>query len=151
MPEEMLSPHFSLRELTRSDTADAMGNPNTPTPDHMANMRNALCPGLERIRALPKVGGRPVTVESAYRNPVVNAAVGGVPNSDHALGYAADIQVDGLSDYELACAIRDSDIEFDQLIREDGRTIHVSFHPRMRRQVLRQRGGPGSAVTVGLE
>lgn len=144
-----LSEHFSLRELTRSDAADRLGDPNQPTPEHLANLRDVLCPGLERVRTI--CGNRPIRIESAYRNPRVNAAVRGVPNSDHALGYAADIQIDGVDDLVVAKAIRDSDLQFDQLIREIGRTVHISFHPRMRRQVMRQPGGPGTQCFWGLE
>ncbi len=144
-----MTPHFKLDEFTRSDTAARMGNANTPRPEHLPNLQ-ALAEFLEKVKALPKIAGRPVVIESAYRNPEVNAAVGGVPNSDHCLGLAADIEVPGLSDLAVAEAIRDSELDFDQLIREDGRTVHVSINPRMRRQVLRQPGGPGSPVYAGL-
>lgn len=144
-----LSEHFSLRELTRSDKADELGDPNTPTAEHLRTMQTVLAPGLEQVRAI--CGNRPIRIESGYRNPRVNKAVGGVPNSDHALGYAADIQIDGVDDLVVAKAIRDSDLKFDQLIREIGRTVHISFHPRMRRQVMRQPGGPGTPCFEGLE
>jgi putative chitinase len=142
-----LSEHFTLEELCHSDTAKSLGIDNTPTPAHLANLKH-LAERLEEVRAL---FGRPVTIESGYRNPEVNARVGGVADSDHAQGHAADIQVDGITDLEVAKRIRDSGIKFDQLIREDGRTVHISFSPRMRGHVLRQPGGPGSIVHVGLE
>lgn len=113
----------------------------------MANLKR-LAEQLEKVRAL---FGKPITIESGYRNPAVNAAVGGEPASDHAQGHAADIQVDGVSDLDVARAICDSGIKFDQLIREGGRTVHISFAPRMRQQVLRQPGGPYSPVYNGLE
>jgi len=146
-----LTPHFSLAEFTRSDTARIYGLSNAPRPEHLANLR-ILASFLEQVRALPEVGNRPVTIESAYRSPEVNAHpdVGGVPTSDHCKGLAADIEVAGMSDLDLAIAIRDSSLKFDQLIREDGRTIHVSINPRMRRQVLRQPGKAGTAVYDGL-
>ena len=81
----------------------------------------------------------------------MNAAVGGVPNSAHALGDAADFHVDGVTDLAAATAIRDSALKFDQLILEKNRCVHISFHPDMRRQVLRQPGGPGSRAFEGLE
>lgn len=146
-----LSPHFTLAEFTRSDTAKKYGISNAPRPEHLENLKK-LAAWLERFRALPRIS-RPVVIESAYRSPEVNAHpdVGGVPNSDHCLGLAADIEVPGISDLEVAEIIRDSEFEFDQLIRETGRTVHVSINPRMRRQILRQPGGPGSAVYNGLE
>lgn len=142
-----LSEHFSLRELTRSDKADELGDPNTPTATHLANLR-VLAARLEEVRAL---FGLPIMIESGYRNPRVNAAVGGVPNSDHALGWAADIQINGVDDLTVAKTIRDSGLKFDQLIREIGRTVHISFHPRMRQMVMRQPGGPGTPCFDGLE
>lgn len=142
-----LSPHFTLAELTRSDTARAMGDDNLPGPQHLENLQH-LAKGLEEVRAL---FGVPMEITSGYRNPRVNAAVGGVPNSDHALGLAADFHVQGMTDFAAAKKIRDSNIRFDQLILEHGRCVHISFHQRLRRQVLRQPSGPGSAVYEGLE
>lgn len=145
MPTQ-LSPHFSLEEFIRSDAAQAMGNPNTPTAAHRANL-DKLALEMEKVRAL---FGVPIAITSGYRNPQVNAAVGGVPNSDHAQGLAADFHVDGIDDLHAAEKIRDSELAFDQLILERGRCVHISFAPAMRRQVLRQPGGPGSQVFVGL-
>lgn len=142
-----LSPNFSLEEFTRSATAVEMGNDNAPRAEHLQNLE-ALAAFLEKVRTW--IGDKPIRIESAYRNPEVNARVGGVPNSDHCLGLAADIEVPGMTDFAVCLAIRDSDLQFDQLIREDGRTVHVSINPRMRRQVLRQPGGPGSPVYAGL-
>lgn len=142
-----LSEHFDLREFTRSDAAHKIGNANEPPAEHLENLR-ALARRMEEVRAL---FGRPIMITSGYRNPAVNEAVGGVPNSDHALGWAADFQVPGLADLEVAKTVRDSGLNFDQLIFEAGRTVHLSFHPRLRRQVLRQPGGPGSPVYDGLE
>jgi len=92
-----------------------------------------------------------IEITSGYRNPQVNRAVGGVPNSAHALGLAADFHVHGFTDLEAAKRIRDSALKFDQLIFEKNRCVHISIDPRMRRQVLRQPGGPGSPVHQGLE
>jgi putative chitinase len=142
-----LSEHFSLLEFTVSTTAISMGNENKPTPEHMTNLQN-LAKCMEDVRAL---FDRRIEITSGYRNPEVNAAVGGVPTSAHALGHAADFHVDGLTDLAVAKSIRDSALKFDQLILEKNRCVHISFHPDMRRQVLRQPGGPGSRVFDGLE
>ncbi|MFO1083230.1 MAG: D-Ala-D-Ala carboxypeptidase family metallohydrolase [Reyranellaceae bacterium] len=146
MPTQ-LSQHFSLEEFIRSDTAQAMGEPNLPTPEHRKNLE-ILADHMEKVRDL---FGVPVLITSGYRNPKVNAAVGGVPNSDHAVGLAADFHVDGIDDLHAARKIRDSTLNFDQLILERGRCVHMSFVSKMRRQVLRQPGGPGSTVFDGLE
>lgn len=142
-----LSEHFSLAEFTRSTAAEGMGDANQPTARHLANLR-VTAAGMEAVRAL---FGAPIRVNSAYRNPRVNRAVGGVPTSAHALGYAVDFHVDGKTDHEAAELIRDSELIFDQLILERGRCVHISFDPRSRRQVLRQPGGPGTAVYQGLD
>jgi zinc D-Ala-D-Ala carboxypeptidase len=142
-----LSEHFSLEEFTVSTTALSMGVANTPMPEHLANLQN-LAKCMEDVRAL---FNRRIEITSGYRNPEVNAAVGGVPTSAHALGHAADFHVDGSTDLAAAKVIRDSALKFDQLIFEKNRCVHISFHPDMRRQVLRQPGGPGSNVFNGLE
>lgn len=143
----LLSPHFSLAEFTLSSKALSMGIENTPIPGHLENLR-ALAVRMEEVRTL---FDRPIEITSGYRNPEVNRAVGGVPNSAHALGHAADFHVDGLHDLEVARRIRDSVLRFDQLIYEKNRCVHISFDPRMRAHVLRQPGGPGSKCFKGLE
>lgn len=151
----LLSPHFSLEELTRSDAAAALDPPdaNQPTAEHEANMGAYLATGLEAARVV--LGDRAMMVHSGYRNPRVNRAVGGVPNSAHALGFAADIEAIGLTSLEAA-KILAADAGFmrlvDQLIHETSRDIvHLSFDPhRLRGQVLTQAHGGGTAVTSGL-
>src|SRR5438552_3183529 len=93
-----LSEHFSLEEFTLSSKALSMGIENTPTPEHLKNLRH-LAERMEAVRAL---FDKPIEITSGYRNPIVNAAVGGVPKSAHALGHAADFHVDGLDDLEAA-------------------------------------------------
>jgi zinc D-Ala-D-Ala carboxypeptidase len=142
-----LSENFSLEEFTLSSTALALKIDNKPTPEHLKNLEN-LAAHMEKVRALFNL---PIEITSGYRNPKVNKAVGGVPNSAHALGHAADFHVHGVTDLEAAKKIRDSKLKFDQLIFEKNRCVHFSVDPRMRRQVLRQPGGPGSKVFAGLE
>jgi zinc D-Ala-D-Ala carboxypeptidase len=143
----LLSAHFSLEEFSLSSKALSMGIANDPTPEHLENLRK-LAERMEAVRAL---FDRAIEITSAYRNPQVNAAVGGVPHSAHAIGHAADFHVDGLADLEAAKRIRDSGLKFDQLIYEKNRCIHISFAPTMRRHVMRQPGGPGSKCFQGLE
>ena len=82
-----LTQHFTLAELTKSNTAESLGLDNTPPPEVLpALTRTAEM--LERIRSTLGVS---VTVTSGYRAWAVNKAVGGVTTSDHAQGRAADI------------------------------------------------------------
>ena len=149
-----LSAHFSLEEFTASDQAIALKIDNSPTPEHLKNLRH-LADRMEAVRAIFNVS---IQITSAYRNPQLNAAVKGVPTSAHALGHAADFHVAGLADLEAAKRIRDSGLEFDQLIYEKGRCVHISFDPRptatppgMRGEVLSQPGGPLTKCFPGLQ
>lgn len=82
-----LSPHFTLAELTSSDTARARGIDNTPPPELLPRLI-MLAEMLERIRSTVNA---PVIVSSGYRCPELNALVGGATTSDHPQGHAADI------------------------------------------------------------
>lgn len=139
-----LSPHFTLGELTVTDT----GLVNQPTAEHLGNLR-LVAYGLELVRA--ELGNQPLTVTSAYRSRKVNAKVRGVSTSAHALGFAADIRHPTYAPLQVAQRIQDSKILFDQLVLEGSRRIvHISFDPRLRMQVLSQPGDPGSQVFAGL-
>lgn len=128
-----LSSYYTLARLTHSDTAKARGIDNTPPQDLFANLR-LLARGLDRVRRLL---GHPLEISSAYRCPELNAAVGGVPHSQHALGLAADFTCPGFGPpLAVARAIRDSAIVFDQCIYEFAEWIHLSFSPTPRRRVL---------------
>ncbi|MEG3144205.1 D-Ala-D-Ala carboxypeptidase family metallohydrolase [Sphingomonas sp. RT2P30] len=144
-----LSRHFTLEELTRSDTADAHHIANTPLPAHRANMTAFLAPGLEQVREI--VGNVPVNVHDAYRCPAVNKMVGGTPTSAHPLGFAADIDVPGQTPLAtarlIAAAMKAGKIKIDQLILESGRgTVHVSFDPRARGMMGHQPGVAGTPI-----
>lgn len=128
-----LTPNFTLAELTKSDTARQRGLSNMPSGVHLENLRFTATQ-MELVRSL--LGNVPVNVSSAYRSPLVNKAVGGVPNSDHMLGYAVDFTASRFgSPYLIVAKIVDSDLKFDQIIHEKRRWVHISFHPRMRREV----------------
>ena len=130
--ENQITKNFTLKELTYSATAVKKGIENKPTEEHYKNMvslcKNVLQPLREKL-------GKPIAVNSCYRCPKLNAAVGGVKTSQHCNGQAADIEVMGMSNYDLACYIRDN-FEFDQLILEfcdnlkndkNSGWVHVSY------------------------
>ena len=130
-----LTTHFSLEELTRSDTAVRLGIDNTPSDAILANL-NVLAQGLEQVRSLLNIFNRPVIISSGYRCPKLNKALHGASNSAHMNGYAADfICPDFGTPLDIVKRIATSDLQFDQVIQE-GTWVHISFDPKMRRDVL---------------
>jgi len=117
-----LSEHFSLDELVHSDLAIRKGINNDPSANIISNL-GRLAQLLEQVR---KVVAKPIGINSGYRCPELNKAVGGQPNSQHMVGCAADIKVSGLTPDDLVKAIINSDIQFDQLIREFDSWVHIS-------------------------
>lgn len=123
-----LSPHFSLAELTVTHS----GLPNV-CPDNYIPRLITGAEMLEKVRAL--VGG-PVLIDSGYRAPAVNQAVGGVPNSAHKFAFAADIRTRNHSPLEICQLIANSTLAFDQLIHEFTWT-HLAWGPSPgRRSIL---------------
>lgn len=109
-----LTEHFTLEELTASPTASKLGLPNTPTPEHIANMKYCCEKILEPVRAH---FGKPVQVNSSYRAPAVNRAVGGSKTSQHVNGQAIDFEIPGIDNKAVADWVADN-LEFDQVILE---------------------------------
>jgi hypothetical protein len=135
-----LTDHFTLSEMTKSQLGERKGIDNIPGEKEIQNLK-ALCENvLEYIRIR---FGKPITVNSGYRGPALNKAIGGAKNSQHLTGQAADIEIKGVSNLELAKWIRDN-LEFDQLICEyhtlgisDSGWVHVSWNiSGNRKQVL---------------
>lgn len=137
-----LTANFSLEEFITSTTADRLGIVNTPNTIEIANLRELCVQILQPARSV--LG--PIRVSSGFRSAALNAAVGGVPNSAHRLGFAADVIPLEVSTLELAKWIK-SNTTFDQVILEFGTPqvpnwIHVSADPRSRMEVLRAFGSP---------
>ena len=145
-----LTAHFSLDELVFSSTAQRLGIDNTPDAETIQRIM-VTAMGLEKIRALL---GAPLHIDSGYRCFALNRAVGGVPDSAHISGYAADFKCPEVgSPTVIARMIAGSDIAFDQCITE-GNVVgdpskgwcHVSFDPRLRHQALTATFGPNGAT-----
>lgn len=121
-----LSDHFTLEELSHSDTAKAEGIPNQPTGAEVEALR-ALCQNV--LEPLRQALGRSVKVNSGYRGPVLNRRLRGATSSQHLAGEAADIQCPGVPVVEVfKLAIR-LGLPFDQIIYEANRSarwVHVS-------------------------
>ena len=139
--------YFTVDELTRSATAKARGIDNTPTPEIRAKLQTLITECLDPIR---RIYGKPIIVSSGYRCPALNAAVGGVANSQHTTGEAADLVP--ASGGSLAGIFRAA-VEFggfDQLIIEksgNSKWVHVSYGPRMRHNILAYNNGSYTNIT----
>lgn len=127
-----LSANFSLNELTQSETALRKGLDNTPSEEIIANLKLLVENVLQPVR---EHYGKGVKVNSGYRSPEVNASVGGSKTSDHCKGQAADIEIPGVANADLAEYIK-ANLQFTQLILEfytqgvpDSGWVHVSYDP----------------------
>jgi hypothetical protein len=118
-----MTPHFTLDELTASETAERNGWDNTPNEQELANLQR-LAEFLEDVKEA--LGGKPIMVNSAFRNKQVNDAVGSKDSSQHRVGCAVDIRVPGLTPDEVVKAIIASGLPYDQVIREFDRWTHLS-------------------------
>ena len=109
-----LSGHFSLAELTKSQTATRKGIDNKPTLDHIKNLTELCTQVLEPTR---RNFGKPMVISSGYRSEELCEAIGSSKNSQHAKGEAADFEMFGVDNKELAKYIKNN-LVFDQLILE---------------------------------
>lgn len=129
-----LSSHFTLEELTASQEATRAGIDNTAPPDVVERLKRTAL-GLEAVRIRLAA---PVIVSSGFRCLPLNRRLGSHDDSAHVLGHAADFICPRFGDSAtIVSALIDAGIEFDQLIDEYSRWVHISFDPRKRRQVLR--------------
>jgi len=152
-----LTKNFTVAELSRSEAATRKGVDNTPPPDAVENLR-ALCEKV--LQPLRDALGRPMRVNSAYRGPEANKAVGGSKTSQHMTGEAADIEFDGFDNMALAQKIVDMKLPFDQIILEfytpgdpNSGWVHVSHkrNGKQRGEVLRAvRQGGKTVYLKGL-
>lgn len=130
--------YFTIDEFTRSEAAKKLKIDNTPTEDAIENL-NALVDNL--LDPLRELYGKPIFVNSGYRSKKLNMLIGGVSNSQHMTGEAADIEGFDRSVKEnkkLFELIKNSGLPFDQLINESNYSwVHVSYsRKKNRRQIL---------------
>lgn len=125
-----LTANFTLEELYASDTAKARGIDNTPTKQAVVNLTHLAIKVLQPLRVGLK---EPISISSGYRSPALNRAVGGVSNSQHLTGEAADINIGGdiAKGKRIFNYIR-YNLPFDQLIWERNKAgiywVHVSYN-----------------------
>lgn len=140
-----ISTHLALSEVTKSNNAKRLGIDNTPTAEHLANLKKVAEKIFEPIRLH---FGKPILISSGYRSAALNAATpGSAATSQHCTGEALDLDQDSANtgitnrmvfDYIL------HNLDFDQLIFEFGTLtdpdwVHVSYESagKQRAQVLR--------------
>ena len=138
-----ISEHLDLSEVIRSESAKRLGIKNMPSDEHITNLKILAENIFEPIRQNFRV---PIRISSAYRSPALNRAIGGSQTSQHSIGEAIDIDMDGnphgVTNKQIFDYIKNS-LNFDQLIWEFGSNtnpdwVHVSYKAKgnQRRQVL---------------
>jgi zinc D-Ala-D-Ala carboxypeptidase len=136
-----LSENLDLSEVTRSESAKRNGISNTPTPEHIENLKTLAENIFQPIRDHFK---KPIRISSGYRSKELNTKVGGSSSSQHSKGQAIDIDMDGtdITNKQVFDFIKDN-LPFDQLIYEFGddnnpNWVHVSYNRNVqRKQVLK--------------
>ena len=123
--------YFTIKELCKTNRA----LPNVPDKQVEANLAELIINVLDPLR---EIYGRPIRVNSGYRSPLVNAAVGGAKNSDHLYGMAADITTGSKSDNALLFKLIRDNFTFKQLICEHNyQWVHVSYNSKNnKKQIL---------------
>lgn len=125
--------YFTIKELSKSSTAEKLGIDNTPTPEIRAKL-NTLISVLDKIR---EQYGKPITVTSGYRCPELNMAVGGAvnpdgtPKSQHCKGEAADLIGENKAETKKIFGIAKELGNYDQLLfetnKDGGVWVHISY------------------------
>ena len=124
-----LSQNVTLQEYIKSQTATRKGLDNTPNNDHLEKAKILFSNVVQKVRDNFGV----TVINSGYRGPALNEAVGGSSKSQHCKGEAVDIECPGTPNYDVAKWIEDN-LDFDQLILEfytpgipDSGWVHVSY------------------------
>lgn len=127
-----LSEHFTLEEMTRSQTASRFDIDNTPPPVVLSSLKR-LANTLEKVRTICNA---PIRISSGYRCAELNQMIGGSKTSQHIRGEACDFTVFGMDLDTVIRRIMASDIKYDQLIKEFNSWVHISIADKPRRQAL---------------
>lgn len=140
-----MSKHFSIKELSKSQTALRLKIDNTPGPEETKNLECLAEAILEPVRAHY---GKPYSPSSGYRSLALNRAIGSKDTSQHVKGEAVDFEVPGVSNIALACWVADN-LDTDQVILEfyspsDPKAgwVHVSYVEGKNRNIV---------LTIGMD
>ena len=123
--------NFSISELTKSETANLHNINNMPDINSLDNMLDLIYYVLQPIRDRLK---KPMVITSGYRCKRVNELLNGSKTSQHLKGQAVDFIVPNMAVDEVIQFIRNSYIQYDQLINEYNKWIHISFDKDNNRQ-----------------
>lgn len=136
-----LSPHFTLEEMTYSDTANRYKIANIPSTQTIKNLGYLAQNLLEPLR---EYLGKAIVITSGYRCEKLNIKVKGSSTSQHLYGQAVDIWVEGISPQLLYEKIKQSGLDYDQLILEKTKNaewVHISYTKHNRHQNLIYKSG----------
>lgn len=133
-----ITPHFYWNELLASEEADKNNIDNIPITEEQTNNIILMANKLELIREY--LGNKPIIVSSCFRSPKVNKLVGGSLTSAHLSGLAVDFKCNGAGSPAAIVGIirkRYEELQFDQLINEYDKWVHIGWGPKNRGEVIR--------------
>ena len=150
-----LSKSFTLNELTKSQEATRLGIDNTPNEEHILNLK-LLCENI--LQPIRDYYGMPVSVSSGYRSATLCEAIGSSSKSQHTKGQAADFEIFGVANKDLADFVV-KNLDYDQCILEfwnenepNSGWVHCSFNALgNRKQFLKAEKLNGRVVYTVLE
>ena len=134
-----MTPHFTLQEFTRSQTASRLGIDNTAPEEVKKRLKTLAKAVLEPVRSH---FGKPVRISSGYRCLALNEAIGSKSNSQHILGFAADFEIPGVPNIDIAMWVS-KNLQFDQCLLEfwspkdpSAGWVHVSYREGDNRNMI---------------
>ena len=150
-----LSKSFTLNELTKSQEATRLGIDNTPNEEHILNLK-LLCENI--LQPIRDFYGMPLSVSSGYRSAALCEAIGSSSKSQHTKGQAADFEIFGVANKDLADFVV-KNLDYDQCILEfwnenepNSGWVHCSFNASgNRKQFLKAEKLNGRIVYTVLE
>jgi hypothetical protein len=151
----LLSKSFTLNELTKSQEATRLGIDNTPNEEHILNLK-LLCENV--LQPIRDFYGMPLSVSSGYRSAALCEAIGSSSKSQHTKGQAADFEIFGVANKDLADFVV-KNLDYDQCILEfwnenepNSGWVHCSFNALgNRKQFLKAEKLNGRVVYTVLE
>lgn len=145
-----LTEHFTWKDVTFSEMAIRNDINNEPPEELKPNILR-MARFMEEVRYV--VGGRPIFISSWYRSPELNSIIGGSKTSAHMKGLACDCICPLLGNpLRFAQELNQSNLDFDQVINEFDRWVHIGLAEGNRRQTLTAKRENGRTIYIpGLE